>query len=547
MNKLFLFITFFALLTCAQSQSITAAGTIVADMTWNTDTVFVTDDVFVPDSVSLTIAPGVHILVARQKAIQVQGALLAQGTIESPIRFSALDTLYNSDTTSFLGTWKGLFFLDMNLHTDSSILDYCVIEHGGAYGPGHPNKRGGGIFVQNSSKIRISNSVIQHNYAQWSGGGIYLTENSSILIKDNIIRNNAAGNEGGGIMSGEGCSPLIIGNLIIENTATKYVELIPGVFGYNGRGGGVCISTLTDATPPKVIGNVVCNNFSNSGGGVYESSFETHVVSNIITNNIGIGLMAGVTISRSSLLNNTIYNNIDIGVFINSEEINFRNNIIHNNFLYYQQQLVDTIDILYDLEMSDEIFTYNNVGTAKEQISPNYSGDLVNIGEGNINEPPQFVRESAGPGLDYKGYEADWRLVQGDADIDAGTTSGLLDILPEKDAYGGERIQGATIDIGAVEYDPMVSVDAPLAGEETEVGIYPNPFSGQVWIELKNALHTNWDVLIWNEHGQLIASHHLNGSLVGLATSEFPAGVYFCEGRSEDGKRLFMRKMVKGK
>jgi len=357
MNKLFLFITFFALLTCAQSQSITAAGTIVADMTWNTDTVFVTDDVFVPDSVSLTIAPGVHILVARQKAIQVQGALLAQGTIESPIRFSALDTLYNSDTTSFLGTWKGLFFLDMNLHTDSSILDYCVIEHGGAYGPGHPNKRGGGIFVQNSSKIRISNSIIQHNYAQWSGGGIYLTENSSILIKNNIIRNNAAGNEGGGIMSGEGCSPLIIGNLIIENTATKYVELIPGSFGYNGRGGGVCISTLTDAIPPKVIGNVICNNFSNSGSGVYESSFETHVISNIITNNIGLGLFSGLTINTSYLLNNTIFNNVGIGIRVLSDETNFRNNLVRNNFFYFLQQLVDTIDILYDLEMSDEIFT----------------------------------------------------------------------------------------------------------------------------------------------------------------------------------------------
>jgi|GEM_PF-922825 len=540
-------IAFVAATLCCQSQSISVAGTILEDAVWSADTVLVTDDLFVPDTVRLTIEPGVIVLVSRRKAIRVRGALVAQGSMEAPIRFSARDTLYNSDTTSFLGTWEGLHFLDMNSHNDSSILDYCILEHGGAYGPAHIDRYGGGIFVRNSSNIRISNSVIRNNYAQWGGGGIYLTENSSILIKDNIIRNNACGNEGGGIMSGEGCSPRITGNLIIENLATKFVQAFPGFYGYNGRGGGVCISTLTEERPPQVIGNVVCNNFSSSGGGIYESSFETHIVSNIVANNRGTGLFIGVSISGSYVLNNTVCNNLGIGISgLLSNNLSIRNNIFHNNQHHYLQVLVDTMDILYDMDMPERVFSYNNVGTASDDLGPNTIANLVPIGEGNISTLPQFVGGSAGAGLAYSGYEADWRLAMGDAGIDAGNAADVLDILPETDVYGGDRIQGMAIDMGAVEYDPTVSVATP-SKEESAVGIYPNPFSGQVWIELKNALPTNWDLLIWNEQGQLIASHQLSGSLVGLPTNGFAAGVYFFEGKSKDGQRLFMRKMVKGK
>jgi len=81
-------------------------GAIHNDTTWASDTVMVNGDIYVPDTVTLTINPGTVVLFTDWYEIDVQGQLLAIGTINDSIIFKAADTSGFS-TYSHVG-WPGL-------------------------------------------------------------------------------------------------------------------------------------------------------------------------------------------------------------------------------------------------------------------------------------------------------------------------------------------------------------------------------------------------------------------------------------------------------
>ena len=547
MNKdqLLLLTLFLFSLIKSYTQTIEVAGELTQNTYWNADTIILTDHLLVVDSVSLIIAEGTTVLAYEQKYLEIRGSLIAKGSTELPILFSAFDTLGFSDTTTVNGSWGGIHFINLNGQQDSSILDYCIIEYGGAFGEEELEQSGGGIFIDQSSKIRISNSVIQNNFAQQSGGGIFLYENSTTNIFNNLIQNNKTGWEGGGIMSMENSFPYIENNIIINNIALIYYEALPNIWTYTGRGGGILITTLSDASIPIVKSNIICNNYSLTGAGVYEASFNTEVVSNIICNNRGSGINTGNSISRSYYVNNTIVNNRGEGIRTFSPNINIFNNIVHDNFFYLGGNLIDTFDIRYKEGTPSVNFQYNNAGTATELEDHTADEDLTGFGNGNINVPPQFVNPSQGHGLAYNGYEADWSLVTGDASIDGGTTENILEMLPIKDAYGNDRILGETIDIGAVEFDRISVVNEGF--DNDQINVYPNPFSGQIWIEVKDYQGEVWYLSVWNEYGQILHSFEVQHQISSINSSSWPSGIYFVEGKSKDGERVFIRKIMKGR
>lgn len=317
MRQVIIVILFLFFLIEAYSQTISLSGEITENTLWNADTIILTDNVVVLDSVNLTISAGVTVLAYEQKYLEIQGSLTAIGDLELPILFSAFDTLGFSDTTIVNGTWGGIHFINLNEHSDSSVLENCVIEYGGAYGEEILDKSGGGVFIDKSSRIRISNCVIQNNFAQERGGGVFIYENSDVDIFHSLIQNNRTGLEGGGIMTMENSFPRIEYNLIINNLA-----LICSDIGCTGRGGGVLVTTLSDEGAVLIRSNIICNNYSKAGGGVYESSFNTQVVSNIICNNRGAGIYTGNSISNSYYINNTIVNNREEGIWANSLNVN---------------------------------------------------------------------------------------------------------------------------------------------------------------------------------------------------------------------------------
>lgn len=547
MKYIYLIILNILTMLLGSAQTIEVSGIISTNTTWNADTILLIDDVLIPQNVELQITHGTQILAEFQKRITVKGSIKALGQEGDYIHFEALDTLGLSDTTTVAGTWGGIHFIDLNEEQDSSILDYCIIRHGGAYGTTSLERNGGAIFIHNSSKIRISNSIIQYNIAQQGGGGIHLHENSSAHIYSNLISNNTANDEGGGIMCFEESDPLIEKNTIIHNIAWTWEpsELIPGAYYVDGRGGGVCISSLSTNKYTTVQSNIVCNNYSIVGA-IYESGFKTKVYSNIVCNNYGSGIVAGFTAGEEIIANNTVVNNYygyGIAMFL-SDNIALINNISYNNHHYYLNQFIDTIDLYYP-EVNTTNFLHNNIVSASDNVTQNINSNLESLGQGNISHIPQFLAPSIGVGPNFSGYEADWSLVEDDPSIDAGTTAYFDgNILPAKDAYGNDRIIGDAIDIGAVEYKHIVKVNTPMV-QNTKFSIFPNPFSGQIWIEQKGET-TSLLLQVHDQTGRLIQTLDFDDKIIGLQTANWAKGTYVLNAvRKDDQTLAFTQQILK--
>ena len=244
---------------------------INSSTTWDNDTIYVKCDVTVADNTTLTIAPGTVILFLGHYKIDIQGKLLAEGTENNSIVFTAKD---HSEG------WQGIYFDNSSSgangamdNNGTSKFSYCIFEHGHSDAPAgtisstNIDYFGGAISVQYFDHVEIKNSCFRYNSGHY-GGAIQLN-NSSILIKNNIFHDNSSAYVGGAI-SGYYSSPSIIGNLIYNNYTQSY-------------GGGLRLF-YCDA---DLINNTICNNSSSTnGGGVYlQNANNTKIVNCIIYGN----------------------------------------------------------------------------------------------------------------------------------------------------------------------------------------------------------------------------------------------------------------------
>jgi Right handed beta helix region/Secretion system C-terminal sorting domain len=422
------------------------------------------------------------------------------------------------------------YFENITPNNDSSILRYCQIQFGKAIGLTRRERIGGGILIDSCSKIRIHNCKIVDNLATWGGAGIQVVNNSSPQIIENLIKNNYSigSGEGGGIASLENSAPTIFKNMIIENSSLNLTET-PLYTSFYGEGGGIFVSSRTTATP-LIAFNLIANNVSTSGGGIYESSPSMKVTNNIIVNNFGGGVFHGHQRSSSIYANNIICKNDGQGFVSASTTINLYNNIIRDNLLSSPKDSFNVGAILQAWPQTRN----NNIERMATQ--------LRTINNNNIDQPTLFERPTTVAGITQKGYEADWRLKQDSPEIDAGTTAnGLLDIVGDKDFLGKPRVVGATIDIGAIEYTPL-STTTVL--NDLNVKIYPNPFSGQIWIDVEKPL-VSAHYSIFSIDGKLVSRDVLNQGTLLIQTEKFANGTYILTITDKNGKQVFNSKLVK--
>ncbi|MCK4312677.1 MAG: right-handed parallel beta-helix repeat-containing protein [Candidatus Cloacimonetes bacterium] len=195
---------------------------------------FVDGDLTIPAGSQLTIEPGVSVIFRGHYKFEVNGTLLAEGYEHLRINIAAQDTLEG---------FKGLRFINTNTaRQDSSKLIHCRITFGNAdFSP----YKGGGLYFENSSNVRVQNCLINKNRANLYGGAIYCDNSSSPIFINNIITGNnalyggAIYSEGdfsltggeiydnfaeyyGGAIYLHGAEPLMSGATIRNNTATLY-------------------------------------------------------------------------------------------------------------------------------------------------------------------------------------------------------------------------------------------------------------------------------------------------------------------------------------
>ena len=176
------------------------------------------------------------------------------------------------------------------------------------------------------------------------------------------------------------------------------------------------------------------------------------LVGNLIANNSHSGIKC---VDASPLiLNNTIVNNHDAyfgggGILLSydSDPI-LKNCIIYGNTASNGSGQInlesDDDNPFFDhCDIQGGLAGFGGPGAGSNYPSSNYTN--------NIDANPIFANPSTGAGAGYDGLLADYSVQGNSPCIDAGTTSGIINLLPTIDLSDNPRINGI-IDMGAYEY-----------------------------------------------------------------------------------------------
>lgn len=250
MEKYLLNIRFFSLLfgiclltaiSITFAQTDIQAGDVSGTWTKTNSPYQVAGEITIPSGETLNIEPGAKVIFKGHFKFKIRGRLLAIGSPEDTIIFTAQSTQTG---------WYGLRFDQISDANDSSKLIYCKIQYG--YATTGDDLVGGGILVNNFDKLLISHCLITRNKTvgdKYSGGGGIGIISSSPRIENNCISyNNVIGGHGGGIFLIRNSYPVIINNIIYKNQA----------FG----GGGVSSYKCN----PVFINNTIVYNSAGHGG-----------------------------------------------------------------------------------------------------------------------------------------------------------------------------------------------------------------------------------------------------------------------------------------
>ena len=334
-------------------------GNIAADEIWAlVDSPFiVSSDVSINTSVVLTIEAGVVVKFDLNTALIVNGTIIARGTANSQITFTANNSGELWNHINFTVGSVDAAYDGAGNYLSGSIIEYATIENAGnqtnpADGAiqlfdAHPylnqlivqNNNATGIYgVGLTSFLKIRNSVISGNTSSpvLGGGGISLdgVAGSRIEISGNTIQNNNTLTEGGGVRVIDVDVLDFDSNTVSGNQA-------------DADGGGIYINNLQGTNAENFIRNNTINNNianadnagANAGGGIWANSSDISITNNTIVDNDaeeGGGIVLGQSLTASAIISKNLImgNNAVInggGMHIDNGFHTVSGNVIYNN------------------------------------------------------------------------------------------------------------------------------------------------------------------------------------------------------------------------
>ena len=347
---------------------------------WNADQ-DITGEINIKQGSILTINPGVTVTFNDYNKFRIYGQLIAVGTEQDSIIFTAQNQVTG---------WHGIRFMDTNTNDqNNSQIEYCKIQYSSANEGYYLDLRGGAICCENSSNLIIDHSEISYCKASERGvsygglgGGIYCHNGSDPLIQNTIlaynqahyggalvarnsrptlknvtITQNTAFVFGGGIYSCINASPIIKNTLLFDNTAQE-------------TGAAVCIDEA-DVYMERV--HIYDNNAAGYGGGVYVRDGGT------------------ATIVNATITGNNATNTRGDGIYCyNNASLNLINSIVWDN---------DNNDNLNEITFSPNddpcsiMIAYSDIENGEANITTNGNG-TVDWNENNLSIDPLFLTDS---------------------------------------------------------------------------------------------------------------------------------------------------------
>jgi len=348
--------------------------------------------------------------------------------------------------------------------------------------------------IYNSNNILYENVIFRNNTAKYCAG-LYHDKHNAILR--NCIFDNNHSTSWNSDFYFIGTDYITIENCIFSNSSVTHPDFTTFIIG-----------EWQFCEVVKNIKNTLFYNNSTPAGAT-----------------IGICGDGAGEIGETNITNCTFANNSSTHstLLLVGEEINITNTIMYDSTEYEIRLpdctwygIVDTLNI-----------DHCNIKNGEDGIWNQNNANIVNWGDGNIDEDPLFI----GTG-DYP-----FALSALSPCIDAGTpdTAGLN--LPPTDLAGNPRIYNGIIDMGAYEYQDTIGVDEP----DYPLFIFdlfqnnPNPFSSKTTISfiLASYEHLNeYTLSIYNIRGQLIKTFYGRENNFWVKTD------IVWDGTDEDGKRV---------
>ena len=290
------------------------SGFISANTTWNIagSPYIVTGNALLSQGYTLTIEPGVIVKFSQNKALQIDGKLIAIGTPQNRITFTS-DQLVPTP-----GYWAKIHFSDYctdavadvnGNYLSGTIMKYCDVLYGGGLGYGL-------IHIVNSSPF-FSNCAFKLS----SDNGIYCYGGTCII--DSCIINYCSGYgfKGENIITSS-CGLKITNDSIMNNTSggvymysvTGFASSISNGYFYGNTGVGA-INIASCSVAFSIVNNTFFGNSYNTGNGMLYLTGNNSLISNNYFKNNTANSSKGMiylSASNSKILNNTFTDNTSL-------------------------------------------------------------------------------------------------------------------------------------------------------------------------------------------------------------------------------------------
>ena len=434
---------------------------------------------------------------------------------------------------------------------------------------------GGGMSFANGSTGRLNNCDFEGNVVSGfgsGGGGITIDSSAPVLTRCIIKNNSALDGLGGGIHIASSAHPLFIYSTFEENQAiigggfrehsssSHFIGCIfKGNLAASGAGGVTTANSASKFTNCHFIGNLA----SNLGGGLNGYSSSLSILNCEFSANSAEVDGAGIWIYDSTIdaVNSIITGNVAEqnggGIFSNgNSKLKITNSTISGNDAGADGGGIYNLDSTF-LTVTNSIVWHNRANSNTEIPSSSISNDtssitsiayslVANSGSSqnwnneigidlgnNLDLDPLFVED-----IDLEilpDTSGDVHLLMGSPAINAGTpdTTGLN--LTAVDLDGNPRIHSNRIDMGAYEYQGIVSI--PTGPHDyLSLLLYPNPAHDFLFFTTE-ALQG--EAVITNSFGQVISSYPAltpgSGKMYKLDIAGLAPGVYILEFKSREG------------